>query len=246
MKHILTITFILAIILNVIAALPSTGRDIQPSSAAPATTAQAERVATVATNAAPDPMSDAEKWRKDPICQMVFFAILEGLYTDGVPSEAVDLIVPPKTDLDTNVKHSFVFRCPLCHAAYEAFILYQRRQAFHGSEEKASTFATNRFDKKLMQGLSSSSIRTRVYTMGAMVQPWIDRRIKMMNLTPAGKTNLMNKFLAYAKDGNNKFRKLRGDRDSIYFQWQFYGGCQACQAAINIAKEMNIKTNKGH
>ena len=90
----------------------------------------------------PTPVPTAE-WRNDPACQLIFFAVLEGLYRDGVPDTVVDLVVPPKSELDTNVKHCFVFRCPMCHAAYEAFVLYKNRQGFQGSGEKKSTFGKN-------------------------------------------------------------------------------------------------------
>ena len=105
--------------------------------------AAADKAAPAETKAAaPLPAASVEppsaQWRTDPACQLVFFAVLEGLYTDGVPDEAVNLIVPPDAGGD-GVKHSFVFRCPLCHAAYEAFVLYQNRTAFNGSGEKRST-----------------------------------------------------------------------------------------------------------
>ena len=32
-------------------------------------------------------------WQNDPTCQFVFFAVLEGLYTDGVQDEIVELIL---------------------------------------------------------------------------------------------------------------------------------------------------------
>ena len=37
-----------------------------------------------------------DDWKDDPVCRMVFFAVLEGLYTDGVSSEAADRVVGRK------------------------------------------------------------------------------------------------------------------------------------------------------
>ena len=190
---------------------------------------------SAAKPAAPAPPSD--QWRSDPACQMVFFAVLEGLYVDGVPDEVVDLIVPPKTDLDTNVKRNFVFRCPLCHAAYEAFVLYQRRQAFNGSNDKRSTFGKN-FDPTVIERLKSDKPQLRVYAMGSLVRPWIDRKLKSMNLVESEKSALLKKLIEYAGEGDRMFREYKQDPKSIYIEWQFYGGCQACEAARIVASSM--------
>ncbi|HYE19935.1 MAG TPA: hypothetical protein VEA69_15910 [Tepidisphaeraceae bacterium] len=176
------------------------------------------------------------KWRTDPACQLVFFAVLEGLYTDGVPDEAVNLIVPPDAGGD-GVKHSFVFRCPLCHAAYEAFVLYQNRTAFNGSGEKRSTMG-GAFDPKVLEGLKSKEVRTRVYTMGAMIRPWIERRMRMTQMGEAEQKALLKRLLDYAAEGDKLFRTLRAEPGSVYREWMFYGGCQACEAAQHVGSKM--------
>src|SRR4051794_38029157 len=86
-------------------------------------------------SSADPPKSEAPKketkppadWKEDPVCKMVFFAVLEGLYEDGVANEAVDNIVGKTKDGKTEIRHTFVFQCPLCHPVYEAFRLYQHR-----------------------------------------------------------------------------------------------------------------------
>ncbi len=181
------------------------------------------------------PAPDTLEWRSDPVNQMVFFAVLEGLYTDGVPNEVVDLIVSSKDDKESNVKHSFVFRCSLCHAAYEAFALYQKRPNFVATKGKANTFGTG-VDPKILRDLKSDQPSVRVMAMGKMMRPWIDRRIKMMRLSPEEKTEMLVKMAQYASEGTAIFRKIK-KTDSAYFDWQFYGGCQACEAINVIAKE---------
>ena len=55
----------------------------------------AEEASTIQTeNGLPLPslQPPTQEWRSDAACQIVFFAVLEGLYTDGVPDEVVDLI----------------------------------------------------------------------------------------------------------------------------------------------------------
>lgn len=200
--------------------------------------------------AAPEPVRPvpaSEEWRTDPACQLVFFAVLEGLYTDGVPDEVVDLIVPPKSKQD--VKHCFVFNCPMCHAAYEAFVLYQRRQAFQNANEPKSTFGKkldlqSEAGKQLLANLASTEPRTRVFAMGDLIRPWIDRRIQQLNLTTAERDALIAKLLEYAKRGNSLFLSYRRDKSTVYYEWQFYGGCQACEAAQAISRRMQQEPKK--
>jgi hypothetical protein len=180
------------------------------------------------------------EWRSDPACQMVFFAVLEGLFTDGVPDEAVDLIVPPKAKGDDGVKHTFVFRCPLCHAAYEAFVQYQHRTGFHGSNEAKSTLGAT-FDPKITEGLKSKEVRTRVYAMGAMIRPWIERRMTMMNMGAKEQSALLAKLLEHAGRGQELFNTYRAVPKSVYQEWMFYGGCQACEAAEAVARKIAVK-----
>lgn len=178
-----------------------------------------------------------QEWRSDPACQLVFFAVLEGLYTDGVPDEVVDLIVPPKAENDGQVERCFVFRCPMCHAAYEAFVLYQRRQAFNGSSEAKSTFGKD-FDRTIIDSLKSDRASTRVMAMGNLIRPWIDRKINSLEMTNAKRDALVAKMLQYAEEGNRLFRARRADPSSVYHEWTFYGGCQACEAVQAISRRM--------
>ncbi len=178
-----------------------------------------------------------QEWRRDPACQLVFFAVLEGLYTDGVPDEVVDLIVPPKDEKDDSVERCFVFRCPMCHAAYEAFVLYQRRQAFNGSNEAKSTFGKD-FDRSIIDSLKSDRASTRVIAMGNLIRPWIDRKINSLKMTEADRDALVATMLRYAEEGNTLFRARRADPSSVYHEWTFYGGCQACEAVQAISRRM--------
>jgi hypothetical protein len=72
-------------------------------------------------------------WPESRASQLLFFAVLEGLYRDGVSNDDVDLIIPPtqsgKPRFDPE---HFVYACPLCHPAFEAFSLYRKREAFYG------------------------------------------------------------------------------------------------------------------
>ena len=175
------------------------------------------------------------EWHKEEMCQFVFFAVLEGLYRDGVQNEIVDAIIgqkiPKKED---KVKTHFVFRCKLCHATYEAFRTYRNRPAF--MQTKGSSTFGKGANLALIKKLSSKDARTRIYTMGAMIRPWIMHRIKETRKTPEEKTAMKKEFMKYAQEGSDLLTTHKRAKDGFYLDWSFYGSCQACEAAKDLGK----------
>ena len=175
------------------------------------------------------------EWQKEELCQFVFFAVLEGLYRDGVQNEIVDAIIGEKIlKKDDKVKTHFVFRCKLCHATYEAFRTYRNRPTFRDAKG-ASTFGKGT-DLKLLKDLRSKDARKRVYSMGALVRPWIMHRIEETRKTPEEKTAMKKKFAKYAEYGADLLRTHIQAKDGFYLDWRFYGSCQACEAAKDLGK----------
>ena len=183
----------------------------------------------------PDAAKRNVEWQKEEICQFVFFAVLEGLYRDGIQNEIVDTIIGEKiVKKENKVKPHFVFRCKLCHATYEAFRTYRNRPAFMQTTE-ASTFGKG-VDLNRLKKLRSNDARTRIYAMGAMVRPWIMHRIKENRKTPEEKTAMKKQFEKYAQEGANLLRTHKKAKDGFYLDWSFYGSCQACEAAKDLGK----------
>lgn len=175
------------------------------------------------------------EWQKEEMCQFVFFAVLEGLYRDGIQNEIVDAIIGEKIlKKDDKVKTHFVFRCKLCHATYEAFRTYRNRPAFMQTKG-ASTFGKGA-DLASLKKLSSKDARTRIYAMGALVRPWIMHRINETRKTPEEKTAMKKQFSKYAQEGANLLKTHKRAKDGFYLDWSFYGSCQACEAAKDLGK----------
>jgi hypothetical protein len=169
------------------------------------------------------------------MCQFVFFAVLEGLYRDGIQNEIVDAIIGDKIEKKENkVKTHFVFRCKLCHATYEAFRTYRNRPAFMQTKG-ASTFGKGA-DLALLKQLGSKDARTRIYSMGTLVRPWIMHRIKETRKTPEEKTAMKKRFEKYAQEGADLLRTHKRAKDGFYLDWKFYGSCQACEAAKDLGE----------
>ena len=183
----------------------------------------------------PEDTKKTIEWQKEEMCQFVFFAVLEGLYRDGIQNEIVDAIIGDKiVKKENKVKTHFVFRCKLCHATYEAFRTYRNRPAFMQTKG-ASTFG-NGVDLNRLKKLRSNDARTRIYAMGALVRPWIMHRIKETRKTPEEKTAMKKQFTKYAQEGADLLKTHKRAKDGFYLDWSFYGSCQACEAAKDLGK----------
>lgn len=181
------------------------------------------------------------KWQDDEAGQFVFFAVLEGLYKDGVSSEVVKLIVDPPRDLDNKVKHVFVIQCDICHAAFEAFVLYSRRQQFQQSGGK-DTFGKG-IPEGIAKDLKSENAFTRVMALGSLIKPWIVARAEQMKLTKEKQEELIKKLMSFREAADKKLASLR-QSDPLYKNWDFYGGCQACESAIGLSNLLNKDDKK--
>jgi len=170
-----------------------------------------------------DSKSTSKVWQDDPVCQMVFFAVLEGLYTDGVPNEVVELIVSPKPKEGENpVAKSFIIQCPLCHPVFEAFTLYQQRQPFADDKLSRDTFGKG-IDPEIVKLLKSDQLKIRLSGLRQLVRTWVERRMTMMRLTESERTDWIAKLEARSNEGVQQFRNLRAT-DPRYKTWNFYGG----------------------
>lgn len=186
----------------------------------------------------PAPQGQATDWKDDPVCQMVFFAVLEGLYSDGVPDAVVDSIVPRKSrNGDNPVKTSFVVQCPLCHPVYEAFSLYQQRQAFNGDAKKRNTFGKG-IAPDLERALKSPETQTRLVALRQLVQRWVERRLTTMRLTEEEKREWTTKLAERSEQGKGSLGSLMRD-DPNYKGWSLYWGCAACNGTTDACRSLN-------
>jgi hypothetical protein len=186
------------------------------------------------------PPKTTEDWKEDPVCRMVFFAVLEGLYTDGVSTEAVDRVVGRKKGGPPDVKQTFVIQCPLCHPVYEAFCLYQQRPAFQ--DGKRDTLGKG-LDPRLEEGLRSEGILARQRALEVVVRDWVGRRLAQMRLTDEEKRDWVSKLEERSNQGRKLLRELRGT-DPVYRLWPGYGKCAACEGTTSACRILKAAEKK--
>ena len=76
----------------------------------------------------------------DEFDRMIFYAVLEGLYEDGVSNEAVDIVLL-KDPTSGSYAH-FVYGCPICAPTIDAFRMYRARPQFYSRKGITDTYGT--------------------------------------------------------------------------------------------------------
>jgi hypothetical protein len=155
--------------------------------------------------------------------KLVFFAVLEGLYSDGVDNVAVDIIlgVDPKTKLP-RMEENFVYACPLCLPAYDAFVLYRSRVPFYGRKSGGDTFGPG-LDGIVLTKLKSTKKADRLEAIRMLVDRWVNRRLELMRLSAEERKAWTTQIEAGRQQG---MKVLQGD--SRKADWK---GCAFCDGA---------------
>jgi hypothetical protein len=189
----------------------------------------------------PDVDKPAEKNapREVSVTPLVFFSVLEGLYADGVSNEDVDAIlaIDAKTK-EPRFEEHFVAQCPLCHPAFDAFVLYRSRQDF--SQQWKDGHWRNSFgkglDAKLSKKLQSDNKAERLETIQKLVDSWVRRRLDCMRLTPEEQVAWAKALEDGREQGMNRLKQLQaGGGANGYADWK---GCAICDGAAGACKKL--------
>jgi hypothetical protein len=143
----------------------------------------------------------AKAWPHTRAGQLVFFAVLEGLYRDGVTNSDVDLIIPPEASGKPRFdKEIFVYACPLYHPAFEALRLYRQREEIFGLKGKVDTFGRG-LDESVRKQLRSPEAAERRQAVEGLISRWVGQRLEVMRLTAAEREDITREFEAGRKQG---------------------------------------------
>jgi hypothetical protein len=164
-------------------------------------------------------------WASDPASQMIFHAVLEGLYTDGMSNDDVDCVIPidPKSGSRNFAEH-FVYSCPLCHPAYEAFVMYRGRPEFSGRKGTKDSFGTG-LDAAISARLHDKDVYVRRRAIGKLIEGWVQTRLESMRLTEAERASWGERLVMLRKQGMDALFKnqLATYKDK---------GCAVCDACV--------------
>jgi hypothetical protein len=127
----------------------------------------------------------AEPDQRPDVSRFIFFSVLEGLYEDGVPTEAVDQILARETESGPYLH--FVYACPICMPALDAFRTYRARPLFYANKAERDTFGPG-LSGATLERLCSEDIGVRLQVIEELVSGWVSRRLDGMRLTSAERT----------------------------------------------------------
>jgi hypothetical protein len=170
---------------------------------------------------------------------LVFFAVLEGLYIDGVSDADVDAIlaIDPKTKQARFEEH-FVAQCPLCHPAFDAFVLYRSRRDF--SQQFKDGHWKNSFgkglDPVLSKKLHSDNKAEQLEAIQKLVDTWVRRRLDSMRLSPEEQVAWSKALEDGRRQGMDRLRQMQGGGgNNAYTDWK---GCAICDGAAGACKKL--------
>src|SRR5687767_454721 len=104
----------------------------------------------------------------------IFYAVLEGLYDEGVATEDVEILL--HQDPATKQFSYFVHGCPLCMPAIDALQLYRGRPKFYGHKEESDTFGTG-LPAKEREALRGDDVPARLRVLHDFIERCMKRKL---------------------------------------------------------------------
>lgn len=158
--------------------------------------------------------------------QGIFFAVLEGLYREGVSSEVARAIVA--VDPVTLQSLSFVPGCPICSPALDAFLVYLERPPFRGKKfHDVDTFGAGLPEAQAAL-LTGTDLPARRRALRGLVERWTDAYLDRMRLDPVERDEWHRAFAARAEKGMAILVELQRSGEALYGD---FDECPLCAGA---------------
>ncbi len=162
--------------------------------------------------------------------RLVFHAVLEGLYRDGVSNEVVDAVT--EVDGETGWPRFFIYACPICMPCFDAFRTYRARPEFFGSKQRRDTFGAGLPDDVKRQLLSEDPV-LRVAAIRDRIEIWIGRRLETMRLRADEREEALRRFREMGKKGSALLEGYqKRERTAIYGHMEY---CPFCEGVARAA-----------
>lgn len=159
----------------------------------------------------------------DEFHRLVYFAVLEGLYSDGVPDEVVEGLMIE----EQGTPALFVYDCPICNPALDAFTTYRERPIWKHYKDRPDTFGRDYPAESRARALAEEK-SVRLELLNGMIQGWIARRLESMRLTPDELARWKEGFEIRRKRGMESLARYQGEGQGRYAGMK---GCAVCDAA---------------
>ena len=157
--------------------------------------------------------------------RQIFYAVLEGLYHDGVSNETVDRVLMKGKD---NGYIHFIRGCPLCVPALEAFRHYRQRPDFVSYKMTRNTWGPG-LTEDLRKRLGADELETRLDVVNTLVKRFIKRRLDSLRLTD----DELSRWRQHMESGRKKgMAILRSTKQGGGMtEWGEISDCAVCDAS---------------
>lgn len=162
---------------------------------------------------------------KPEYSQHIFFAVLEGLYRDGVENRVVDAVLAE--DPQSGWPLNFVKACPICMPAREAFRVYRARIQFD-NKEHSDTFGPG-LEPEVVSRLTGGDPYELQSALGLLLQGWMQRRMESLRLTPEESAQWKDEMALRRKEGLSHLESYR--RAGVGGPMSSMKDCPSCDAA---------------
>ena len=179
----------------------------------------------------------------DEAHQFLFFAVLEGCYTDGLNRDDIEQIIPNHEDRVRIYTKNFIISCPICQPVYDGFVLYADRNTLSKQTRKPTDISFNTFgqglDKKTREQLAKGGQPCRD-AIKDLIQKWVDARIAKLRLTEQETKELRDEFAKRRKKGEEALQRFKSGKQGESIQKTYYDweeGCPNCLGASPMGPE---------
>ena len=186
--------------------------------------------------------------------RFIFFAVLEGLYEDGVSRDDVALIM--RREEGKGYEH-FIYACPICTAVVQATAVYASRpewryKSFDDHRVLEANFGTG-LPGATREGLSAKDVETRLETIFQLVSKWVNRRLERSNISETSRKSLLAEIDAGKELGTRRLQGYKKNPDKTFLEscapgYANIDACAMCNAASNsefkglATMDLNIET----
>ncbi len=169
-----------------------------------------------------------ERATKVDVEKAVFFAVLEGMYRDGVDSDSAKLLA--STDEASGAPLYFIYSCPLCTPAFNAVRTYATRPVFHGDKQQRDTFGPGLSDE-VRANIASDEPQVRLDAFQGLIQRWMASYLDRMRLTPEERRIWAGHIQDMREKGNGilgSYLDQEGPYQRVYRGWK---KCAVCEGS---------------
>ena len=165
--------------------------------------------------------------------RFVFYAVLEGLFEDGVQEEVTERIIsmrpaPPPQDPKHKLPDLFVYGCPICLPSLDAFRTYALGPEilqWQKARRPHRGFG-NGLSREMVERFMSGNRDTRLRALEELTTRYLQRRFESARMTEEEKTQMRGLLERSRKQVMENI--ARNPRDPIY---QGFDECPSCEGA---------------